>query len=62
MIFGSWLHYTFIVFEFENEGKISFDFTDQGIRISTDERIMEDRKDTAIDYQCKCNIKLEDIL
>jgi hypothetical protein len=52
LIYGSWLHYTFIIFEFGNEGnegKISLDYSDQGIRISTDERIMENRRDTEID-------------
>ena len=46
---GSWLNYTFIVFEFGNEGKISIDYTQQGLRITTDERIMENRNDTKID-------------
>jgi hypothetical protein len=49
VISGNWLHYTFIVFEFENEGKISFDYTEQGIRITSDERIMEKRRETEID-------------
>ena len=44
------MHYTFIVFEFENEGKISFDYSEQGIRISLDERIKEKRRDTEIYY------------
>jgi hypothetical protein len=43
LIYGSWLVYTFIVFEFGKDEKISFDYSEQGIRISTDERILEKR-------------------
>ena len=52
---GVWLHHTFMVFECfdQNHGtrKFSLDYDKKGLLIKYDERVLEERRDTAIDYE-----------
>ena len=64
VVYGSWLHFTFMVFEYKDKRseKMSVDYSEFGIRIRYEERVFENRRDFAIDYETKCNTYVEDIL
>ncbi len=55
ILFGSWLHHVFLVFDYIDEKtrkmeKFSIDFSKDGFDIKLGSRVFENRKDHALEY------------